>query len=78
MKVQIELTQKVQYSFEANLTDEQYELIKDLDMDDVPMYIRKEGKIVTNPQYEVLEQFFDPYDVQNGEEEFLDVTIEEL
>ncbi|ODM52197.1 hypothetical protein BFF93_15800 [Elizabethkingia meningoseptica] len=78
MKVQIALTQKVQYSFVANLTDEQYELIKDLDMDDVPMYIRRDGKIVTNPQYEVLEKFFDPYDVQNGEEEFLDVTIEEL
>lgn len=80
MKVRIEFTQEVKYNFEAELTKEQFELIKDLYMDDVPMYIKKPNsdRLIINPQHEVLENFLSPKNIQDEGEELLDVTVEEL
>lgn len=78
MLVKIEFNQTVKYSKEIELTKEEYEIIKDLDNEDVQMYIRKDGKLTSNPQYEVLERIVSPVDIEDVDAEFCDVFVDYL
>ena len=85
-KVQVTLTRKVKYFSEIEVNDEQYELIKDLDNDDVEMYDPKTIKtlesgyktISCDPRYLILEDLDDPiYEVER-EETMYNVSIKKL
>ncbi|WP_454060122.1 hypothetical protein [Elizabethkingia ursingii] len=78
MKVNIEFTQTVKYSKEVDLTDEGYEIVKDLFYDEVPMYIKKDGKLIFNPQYEILENIISDENVIDWEDHFSDAFVERV
>jgi hypothetical protein len=67
----IRCKQVVEYSQQHTVTDEEYELIKDLDMDDVG----NSGN--TKKVYDVINAYIDPTEVTDCEEEYTDVQVTE-
>ncbi|MDV3982787.1 hypothetical protein CMT48_17100 [Elizabethkingia anophelis] len=78
MLVKIEFTQTVKYSKEVDLTYEGYEIVKDLFNDDVPMYVKKDGRLVSNPQYEILENIMSDENIIDWEDNFSDAFVEKI
>lgn len=84
--VKVTLTRKVKFQAEIKLTDAEFELIQNLDNDDVEMYdpgsIRtlENGQrvISSNPQYEILQYLDSEQNEVEREETIFDVTVEEL
>lgn len=85
-RIQVKLTRKVTYLSEITVSDEDFELIKDLDHDDVEMYDTKTVKtydngqrtIQYNPQYVILEDLDAEHYETEREETMYDVTVKEL
>lgn len=78
MKVRIEFKKTVKYSKEIELTDAEYDIVKDLDNDDVHMYVKKDGKLISNPQYDIIESIASFQNIEDVYDELNDVTVEEL
>jgi hypothetical protein len=84
--VKVTMTRKVTYESELKVSDEDFEIIKDLDYDDVEMYDRSTIKdignglktISTNTAYEILEGVDDVFNETVREETMFDVTVKEL
>ncbi|MDV4024227.1 hypothetical protein CMT52_07740 [Elizabethkingia anophelis] len=78
MKVKIEFQRNIWYSAEIEVTDAEYDIIKDLDNDDLPMYIRKDGKIISNPAYDIISPFTEDEYVYDMDEEINNASVELL
>lgn len=84
--VQITFTRKVIYQVTTKVSDEDFEIIKDLDNDDVEMYdtetlrTLENGRrvISTDPRYVVLEDLDSEQNELEREETIYDVTVEQL
>lgn len=84
--VEITFTRKVTYQVTTKVSDEDYEIIKDLDNDDVEMYdtetlrTLENGRrvISTDPRYVVLEDLDAEQNELEREETLYNVTVEEL
>ena len=80
INVKIEFSRVITYSINTEISLEDFELIKDLDCEDVPMYVKENGdKWVTNDAYDILNEYAtvsNEYDL--GGEELLNVTVEDL
>ena len=85
-KVRITLTRKVKFFAEIEISDSEFELIKDLDNEDVEMYDRSTIKtlesghktISINPQYLVLEDIDSDVNEMEREDTMYDVTVRDL
>ena len=78
INVKIEFSRVITYSINTEISLEDFELIKDLDCEDVPMYKKENGKIVGNEIYEILNEFAEDYNESDWGEELLNVTVTEL
>jgi len=77
-KVKIEFWQKVKSEIEITVSDEDYNLIKGLKMDTVEMYNYKEGNLILNKAYQVLENYRDLSYVTDCSEELEDVFVSNI
>ena len=68
--VQIKCKQVVEYDQTVTLTDADYELVKDLDMDDV-----SEMDSDTKKMYRVIDKYINKSDVIDVEPEYTDVQV---
>lgn len=84
--VKVTLTRKVTYSETFKISDEDFELIKNLDYDDVEAYDFKKGKnigngitsVPPNEVYEILEYIDDVRNEIQRDETLYDVTVKEI
>ncbi|REC56977.1 hypothetical protein DRF62_02125 [Chryseobacterium piscium] len=81
--VKVKMTRKVTYEAVLKVSDEDFELIKDIDNEDVEMYDRSTIKdvgngiktISTNKVYEILDDLDDPTFEIDKEETMFDVFV---
>lgn len=81
--VKVKMTRKVTYEAVLKVSDDDFELIKDIDNEDVEMYDRSTIKdvgngmktISTNKVYEILEELDDPAFEIDKEETMFDVFV---
>lgn len=69
IKVKITCSRKVDYQKTVEVSEKDYELIKDLMGDDVTIHGNKEV-------FFALDGLIDGYDIVNADDEFMDVTVE--
>lgn len=77
IKLEVEFWQKVKYSGAINVTPEQAELLKNEDGGDIEQYLRSEGKIDSNPLYELLQDLATDSNACDWGDELKDFTITE-
>lgn len=86
-KVKVQLTKHVQYEMIFEVTDEEFDIIKDIDNDDIDMLdgssLKKNDNghmtLSLNKQYEILEKVWDDkLNEIEGDEILYDVTVVEL
>lgn len=76
--VEIEFSQKVVYKKRISVTQKEFNLIKDLDFSDVPMYVKRDEKLISNPKYEILETIISSDNIIDADDELLNVSVKEI
>lgn len=79
VSVKIEFSRLITYSVNTEISLEDFEKIKDLDSEDIPMYVKENGdKWVCNDAYDILNEYATVSNEYDWGEEFTYVTVEEL
>ncbi|MCT4256738.1 hypothetical protein HZP34_18545 [Elizabethkingia anophelis] len=79
IKVQVDFTRNERYCANIELTEEEYEMFKDIeDGDDISIYKLENGKYISDPRYDILDPYADGDNIMNSEEEFYNVSIRKL
>ncbi|MCL1671739.1 hypothetical protein [Elizabethkingia ursingii] len=79
IKVQVDFTRNERYCANIELTEEEYEMFKDIeDGDDISIYKLENGEYISDPRYDILHPYADGDNIMNSEEEFYNVSIRKL
>jgi hypothetical protein len=77
-KVNLQFEEIVCYNIDIEVTDEEYELIKNLDCEDVLEYTAETGKFICNPQYDFLTNYATSDNISDCADYYKDVIVTEI
>jgi len=78
VSVEIQFDRVVTYNVRAEISKEDFEKIKDIDGDDIDMYIKEGGKIVESDVYEIINEFATEDNEYNWSTELTNVFVTKL